>query len=451
MTTYLDVVVEDPPLYIDVTSAGGPPGPEGPPGPAGPPGADSTVPGPPGATGPTGPTGPAGAAGAAGAQGPQGPAGPAGDTHVPPAPTGELGGTWAATTVDAAHSGSTHAATQSAAEATAAAALSTHAGTPHGGGVVDATYLVTAAHAGLSAEVVVGATPGGELGGTWATPTVDATHAGSTHAATQSAAEATAAGALSTHAAAADPHTGYRLESADHSHASTGLQGGQVAHSALAYSGLTTGHVLTATGATAAAFQAPVGGGGALPSGGIGAAHVGYAHWLVPGNGVTGVTTPAAGANALYYFPWYVHEALLVSELGVEVTTLGAGGSMRLGIYNANNRWQPTTLVIEAGIVSIASTGVKTIAWGGTLPAGRYLGVVLGSVTCNLRAAVVTGPAFGLGSAPGLGGNLIDNQLWQSLTYAALPASGPAWTNVQGATTGATCSLFVRDKTGSPN
>ena len=32
--------------------------------------------------------------------------------------------------------------------------------------------------------------------------------------------------ALATHAGAADPHTGYRLESADHSHASTGLQGG---------------------------------------------------------------------------------------------------------------------------------------------------------------------------------------------------------------------------------
>jgi len=32
------------------------------------------------------------------------------------------------------------------------------------------------------------------------------------------------------HVAAADPHTGYRLESADHSHASTGAQGGTLAH-----------------------------------------------------------------------------------------------------------------------------------------------------------------------------------------------------------------------------
>ena len=60
----------------------------------------------------------------------------------------------------------------------------------------NATYLVTTADATLSAEVAVGATPGGELGGTWGTPTVDATHSGSSHAATQAAAEATAAAAL---------------------------------------------------------------------------------------------------------------------------------------------------------------------------------------------------------------------------------------------------------------
>jgi len=49
---------------------------------------------------------------------------------------------------------------------------------------------------------VVGTSPGGELGGTWASPTVDATHSGSSHAGVQSAAEATAAAALAAHVAA---------------------------------------------------------------------------------------------------------------------------------------------------------------------------------------------------------------------------------------------------------
>jgi hypothetical protein len=70
-----------------------------------------------------------------------------------------------------------------------------------GGAPTDATYLTATAHGDLSAEVVVGATPGGELGGTWASPTVDATHSGSSHAGVQAAAEATAAAALASHEA----------------------------------------------------------------------------------------------------------------------------------------------------------------------------------------------------------------------------------------------------------
>jgi hypothetical protein len=51
-----------------------------------------------------------------------------------------------------------------------------------GGAPTTVDYLVGTASAGLSAEIVVGTTPGGELGGTWASPTVDTTHSGSAHA-----------------------------------------------------------------------------------------------------------------------------------------------------------------------------------------------------------------------------------------------------------------------------
>jgi len=76
-------------------------------------------------------------------------------------------------------------------------------GSPSGGGggaPTDANYLVGTANGDLDSEIVVGTAPGGELGGTWASPTVDATHSGSSHASVQAAAEATAAGALSAHA-----------------------------------------------------------------------------------------------------------------------------------------------------------------------------------------------------------------------------------------------------------
>ena len=50
------------------------------------------------------------------------------------------------------------------------------AGAPKG-----AKYLVEEANADLTAETVVGVTPQGELGGTWPSTTVDATHSGTPH------------------------------------------------------------------------------------------------------------------------------------------------------------------------------------------------------------------------------------------------------------------------------
>lgn len=58
-----------------------------------------------------------------------------------------------------------------------------------GAAPADVDYLVGQASGSLSAEIVVGTSPGGELGGTWASPTVDATHSGSSHANLPSGAE----------------------------------------------------------------------------------------------------------------------------------------------------------------------------------------------------------------------------------------------------------------------
>jgi len=74
---------------------------------------------------------------------------------------------------------------------------------------LDIPVLTTVASATLTNEVVVGLTPGGELGGTWASPTVDSVHSGSSHAGIQAAAEATAAAALNLHLTdATDAHDG---------------------------------------------------------------------------------------------------------------------------------------------------------------------------------------------------------------------------------------------------
>jgi hypothetical protein len=92
-------------------------------------------------------------------------------------------------------------------------------------------YLVGTASGALSAEIVVGTTPGGELAGsgsTWASPVVTTSHSGSTHAATQAAAEATAASALSSHVAdttSAHSATGVDITDAGSYYTSTTVEG----------------------------------------------------------------------------------------------------------------------------------------------------------------------------------------------------------------------------------
>lgn len=168
----------------------GPRGPQGDEGPAGPRGVQGQKgdAGDTGATGDTGPQGVRGLIGATGARGAQGLKGDTGDrgprgiagtpgADGPAGPQGDQG-------------------------------IQGPQGDPGaaGGAPVDAGYLVTASNGDLTAEVVVGATPGGQLGGTWAAPTVDASHSGSTHAATQAAAEATAAADVAGHAALPNVH-----------------------------------------------------------------------------------------------------------------------------------------------------------------------------------------------------------------------------------------------------
>jgi len=97
---------------------------------------------------------------------------------------------------------------------THAAASDPHTGYLKESDFTGVDFLVGTATGITASEIAVGTTPGGELGGTWASPTVDATHSGSTHGA-----------AVTTHEAASDPHTGYQLESELRFHVTFAKQG----------------------------------------------------------------------------------------------------------------------------------------------------------------------------------------------------------------------------------
>lgn len=100
--------------------------------------------------------------------------------------------------------------------------------------------------------------------------------------------------AVSDHSAAADPHTGYRLESADHSHATTGLQGGTVSHAVLTSVTATDHHAAPAAGPDANVTVDTAGAAGTAST----FARSGHGHQVVTSaSAAAAIGTAAAGTS----------------------------------------------------------------------------------------------------------------------------------------------------------
>jgi len=73
----------------------------------------------------------------------------------------------------------------------------------------------------------------------------------------------------------------------------------------------------------------------------------------------------------------YVGDSTSFTRIGCNVSAAGAGGTVaRLGIYNvsvqSNRRIEPGSLLVDAGTVSVATTGDKEIVIAQTLERGFY-------------------------------------------------------------------------------
>lgn len=91
------------------------------------------------------------------------------------------------------------------------------------------------------------------------------------------------------------------------------------------------------------------------------------------GSGLGILTTGALTDGVLYYVPLEVPKAITVSELYMNVTTIGAAGSLiRAGIYASDADGDPSTLVIDAGTKVGDTSGHKQWAISQALAAGRY-------------------------------------------------------------------------------
>jgi hypothetical protein len=135
---------------------------------------------------------------------------------------------------------------------------------------------------------------------------------------------------------------------------------------------------------------------------------------------VSGAATIAMVANTLYVNPFAVRKTVAWTKIGIEVTAFAAGKSARLGIYNFTNG-VPTTLVLDAGTVSVAANGVQEVTINQILPPGMYAVCIVSDGTPTVRALATT---FSMLGTVGIGtGGTADAQMNRAFTYGVLPAT----------------------------
>jgi len=158
-----------------------------------------------------------------------------------------------------------------------------------------------------------------------------------------------------------------------------------------------------------------------------GRVRVGATNYLVvPGAILISQATYAIAANRVNYFPIRVSTPITIDAIVIEVTTAaGAGSKARLGIYNADRNWQPTSLVVDAGEVAVDAIAVVSKAVSQVLPAGRYLLAITSDAAPTLR--MLRGPVDSVGPLNTLGASALTYAVYVAKAYAAFSDPGTAW------------------------
>lgn len=215
----------------------------------------------------------------------------------------------------------------------------------------------------------------------------------------------------------------------------------------------TSGQVLQTNGAAAdPTWATPSGGGG---GGGIafypGAVSGGSSDYGSPGNSLGNLASaPALGVNTIWYIPIWTMASITINRIAFEVYTSVASSNVRVGIYAASSSLQPTGApLLDTGSIATTSGGVKTATVSVALSAGVYLACIVADTTgLSVRGASHSGPhaGGGINSATfGGGGNVVRSQRSATLSYGALPTTGPAWSSsVDGASPSAEPLILMR-------
>lgn len=153
----------------------------------------------------------------------------------------------------------------------------------------------------------------------------------------------------------------------------------------------------------------------------------GTPNWSIPGVVPISTSTNVTAANFLFYAPILVLSQISVDQLACEVTTSSAGWLARIGIYNADSDWQPTSLIVDSGDLDCSSNGVKTASISQTLSPGRYLSVMTNN-NSGIGFRRIHGGNNLSGLLPALGASPFITRGAVARSYAALPGTGTAYT-----------------------
>jgi hypothetical protein len=97
----------------------------------------------------------------------------------------------------------------------------------------------------------------------------------------------------------------------------------------------------------------------------------GTAVYIPNGTGVTG--TWIAGQGYFNSVPVFINKTVTADRISLNVSGAGtAGAVLRMGIYNSDANYQPSTLLLDAGTVAANAIGVKEITINQVLTPGVY-------------------------------------------------------------------------------
>lgn len=131
------------------------------------------------------------------------------------------------------------------------------------------------------------------------------------------------------------------------------------------------------------------------------------------------LSTLALSAGTMYAAPFFVPVTTTFTTIGLEVTTLALTKSIQLGIYTDTGS-TPNALVLDAGNVSVATTGFKSIVISQALTPGWYWLAVISDGTPTVRAIGQTNSLPWLGFTSGT--DVTMHQGWSvAQAYGALP------------------------------